>query len=284
MTTLADYDSLVPAWCPGCGNFGILTSLKKAFLELAIEPHQAVIVSGIGQAGKIPHYIKTNVFNGLHGRPLPVAVGVKIANPELIVIAEGGDGDGYGEGGNHFLHTMRRNHDITYFVHNNQIYGLTKGQASPTSDFGMVTGTTPQGASNPIDPVALAVAAGASFVGRGFAGDGEHLTALMKEAITHKGFALVDILQPCVSFNHKNTFGWYRERVYHLNETPGYDPTNRLAAFEKALEWGDRIPIGIIYRKEEATYEAQIPALKSGSLVRKEINPRLVDSLLDSFL
>ncbi|MDO8672943.1 MAG: thiamine pyrophosphate-dependent enzyme, partial [Dehalococcoidia bacterium] len=158
MTTLADYAGLTPAWCPGCGNFGILSSLKKALLELSIEPHQVVLVSGIGQAGKTPHYVKTNVLNVLHGRPLPAAVGVKIANPELIVIAEGGDGDGYGEGGNHFIHTMRRNHDITYFVHDNQVYGLTKGQASPTSDLGFVTSTTLQGASPPINPMALAIA------------------------------------------------------------------------------------------------------------------------------
>lgn len=284
MVTMTDYAGGTPAWCPGCGNFGILNAVKKALVELDIEPYRVLMVSGIGQAGKLPHYTRGNVFNSLHGRTLPVAVGAKISIPELIVIAVSGDGDGYGEGGNHFIHAMRRNHDITYLVHNNQVYGLTKGQASPTSDQGFVTKTTPEGAVTPINPIALAIAAGASFVARAFAGDVEYLASLIKMGIRHKGFSLIDILQPCVTFNHKNTYSWYRERVYKLGEEANYNPGNKTAAFDKAQEWGERIPIGVIYRKELPTFEEQLPALSKGPLVRQRIEPRQVAGLLDEFL
>ena len=283
MVEISDYVGLKPAWCPGCGNFGILKALNKALVELGIEPHRVLLVSGIGQAGKLPHYTKSNVFNALHGRTLPVAIGAKIANPELVVIAVGGDGDGYGEGGNHFIHAARRNHDITYLVHNNQVYGLTKGQASPTSDLSFVTKTTPYGAVSPVNPIALAIVSGASFVARSFAGDIDHLSSLIKEAITHRGFSLIDILQPCVVFNHKNTFQWYRERVYKLEEN-GYNPGDKMAAFEKAQEWGNKIPIGVIYRVEKSTYEEQIPALKRGPLVQRELDPMQTEKLVDEFL
>jgi 2-oxoglutarate ferredoxin oxidoreductase subunit beta len=284
MAKLSDYAGLEPAWCPGCGNFGILRALNRALVELGIEPRQVLLVSGIGQAGKLPHYTRGNVFNSLHGRPVPPAIGAKIANPGLVVIAISGDGDAYGEGGNHFIHAARRNHDITYLVHNNQVYGLTKGQASPTSDPGFVTKTTPYGAVSPVNPIALAIISGASFVGRSFAGDIGHLSDLIKRGITHKGFALIDILQPCISFNHKNTFQWYRERVYKLENEDGYDPGDKKAALEKAQEWGDRIPIGIIYRKELPIYEGQLPALRRGPLVTQEIDPKRVGSLFAEFL
>jgi 2-oxoglutarate/2-oxoacid ferredoxin oxidoreductase subunit beta len=283
MVTINDYAGGKPAWCPGCGDFSILAAVKKALVDLQLEPYKVLMVSGIGQAGKLPHYTKCNVFNGLHGRPVPAAIGAKIANPELTVIAISGDGDGYGEGGNHWIHAMRRNHDITYLVHNNQVYGLTKGQASPTSDQGFVTKTTLEGAPPPVYPIALAIAAGASFIARGFAGDIEHLASLINLGISHKGFALIDILQPCPTFNHKNTFAWYRERVYKLDGT-GYDSSNKLAAFEKAQEWEDRIPIGVIYRKERPIFEEQIPALKSGSLVKQMIDPKRIDGLLNEFV
>jgi 2-oxoglutarate/2-oxoacid ferredoxin oxidoreductase subunit beta len=281
---MADYDGLKPAWCPGCGNFGILDAVKKALVELDLEPHRVLMVSGIGQAGKLPHYTRCNVFNSLHGRPIPPAIGAKIANTELIVIAISGDGDAYGEGGNHFIHAMRRNHNMTYLVHNNQVYALTKGQASPTSDQGFITKTTPYGASSPVKPVALAIVAGASFVGRGFAGDIEHLAGLIKAGIVHKGFALIDILQPCVSYNHENTHSWYRQRVYKLEDEANYDPSNKLTAYSKAQEWGERIPIGVIYRKELPTFEEQLPALKNGALVKQKIEPSQVEKLLDEFL
>jgi 2-oxoglutarate ferredoxin oxidoreductase subunit beta len=278
----ADYAGLKPAWCPGCGNFGILKALNRALIEMEIEPYQVLLVSGIGQAGKLPHYTRGNVFNSLHGRPIPPAIGAKIANSELIVIAISGDGDAYGEGGNHFLHAARRNHDITYLVHNNQVYGLTKGQASPTSDVGFITKTTPYGAASPVNPLALAIVNGASFVSRGFAGDIDHLSNLIKKGIAHRGFALIDILQPCVSFNFKNTFQWYKERVYKLEEEK-YDPRDKKAALEKALEWGDKIPIGVIYKEDLPVYEDQLPALRDGPLVKQKIDPRRVEKLLVEF-
>jgi len=281
---MSDYAGLQPTWCPGCGNFGILKALNKALVELEIEPHRVLLVSGIGQAGKLPHYSRGNVFNSLHGRPVPPAIGAKIANPALVVIAVSGDGDAYGEGGNHFIHAARRNHDITYLVHNNQVYGLTKGQASPTSDVGFITKTTPYGATNPVNPISLAIVSGASFVARGFAGDVEHLSDLIKKGITHRGFALIDILQPCIIFNHKNTFQWYRERVYKLESENGYDSSDKKAALEKALEWGEKIPIGIIYRKELPVYEDQLPALHKGPLVTQEIAPKRAESLLAEFM
>ena len=283
MVIEADYAGLKPAWCPGCGNFGILKALNRALIEMEIEPHQVLLVSGIGQAGKLPHYTRGNVFNSLHGRPIPPAIGAKIANSELIVIAVSGDGDAYGEGGNHFLHAARRNHDITYLIHNNQVYGLTKGQASPTSDVGFVTKTTPYGAVSPVNPIALAVVSGASFVSRGFAGDIDHLANLIKKGITHRGFALIDILQPCISFNHKNTFQWYKERVYKL-EDASYDPSDKKAALEKALEWGERIPIGIIYEANLPVYEDQLPALSKKPLVKHKIDPHRVEKLLAAFM
>lgn len=241
------------AWCPGCGNFGIREAVKRALVELELEPWQTCFVSGIGQAAKAPHYIRCNLFNGLHGRALPVATGVKLANPELVVIAEGGDGDGYAEGGNHFLHALRRNIDITYLVHDNQVYGLTKGQTSPTSDTGMRTRTTPSGSRAPaFHPLALAVALDAGYVARGFSNRVAHLAALIAGAVRHPGFALVEILQPCVSFNRVNTGQWYRERVYELADE--YDPTNRELAFDLAREWGERIPIGLLYRSPRPAY------------------------------
>ena len=282
--TLNDYAGLQPAWCPGCGNFGILSALRMALVDLGIPPHKLLVVSGIGQAGKLPHYMKCNTFNSLHGRPVPVAVGAKIANRELVVIAVGGDGDGYGEGGNHWIHSMRRNHDITYMVHNNQVYALTRGQASPTSGAGFVSKTTPEGAPAPINPLALAVASNTSFIARGFAGDVEHLAGLIKLAVSHKGFSFLDILQPCVTFNHVNTYEWFKKRVYKLDADKNYDPSNKLAAFEKAQEWDERIPLGIIYRKQRPTYEDSILALADLPLVKQSIEPARVEKMMADFL
>ncbi len=277
------YNSNVPiAWCPGCGNFGILQAVKRALVALNLEPRQVLFVSGIGQAPKLPHYTQGNVFNGLHGRSLPAATGAKIANHELTVIAIDGDGGAYGEGVGHLLAAMRRNVDFTYLVHNNQVYGLTKGQASPTSDAGFITKTTPDGSGQPLNPLALALASDISFLARGFAGDVEHLSSLIQAGIRFHGFALIDILQPCVSFNHQNTFAWYKQRVYKV-EDEGYDPTNKAAALVKAQEWGDRIPIGIIYRQERTVFEDQLPQLKAGPLVKQPIDPLKVQPLLEEF-
>ncbi len=266
------------AWCPGCGNFAILKALKSTLSELNYEPHEVVLVSGIGQAAKIPHYLRVNVFNGLHGRSIPVAFAVKSANPRLVVIAESGDGCMYGEGGNHFVHAIRRNPDITVIVHNNQVYGLTKGQASPTSEEGFVSKVQTLGSlSAPFNPLSIAIAQDASFVARGFAGDIEKLKEILKQAITWPGFALVDVLQPCVTFNRVNTYTWYRERAYYLDVQ--YDPEDRVKAFEKSLEWGEKIPLGIFYRHRKPTYQEKFYALVSyPHLLYRE---RAVEEVLD---
>ena len=283
MVTVKDYEATIPiAWCPGCGNFGILQAVRRALVALGLEPHQILFVSGIGQAPKLPHYTHGNVFNGLHGRPLPAATGARLVNHDLTVIGIDGDGGAYGEGVGHLLATMRRNVNITYLAHNNQVYGLTKGQASPTSDLGFVTKTTPLGAGQPLNPMALALASDISFLARGFAGDIEHLSGLIQAGIAHHGFALIDILQPCVSFNHRNTFQWYRERVYKVEEG-GYDPTDKMAAFARALEWGDKIPIGVIYQQERPVYEEQLPQLKKAPLVKQPIDPLKLEALLNEF-
>ncbi len=233
------------AWCPGCGNYPILKALKEALAELDIDPTQLVMVSGIGQAAKIPHYVRAHVFNGLHGRALPPATAIKAANPRLTVIAESGDGDMYGEGGNHFIHCIRRNPNITNIVHDNRVYGLTKGQASPTSPLGFKTPVQVHGVSlEPFNPLAVAIALDASFVARANAQDREQTKELMKRAIAHKGYALLDILQPCVTYNKLNTYQWFKEHTYYLDDS--YDPHDRLVAFQKATET-DRLALGVFY-------------------------------------
>lgn len=282
MPTLEDYRGQKPAWCPGCGNFGILKAFKDAMVELGIEPHQVTVVSGIGQAGKFPHYIKCNTFNGLHGRTLPVATGIKLSNHEMLVIAVAGDGDCYGEGGNHLIHTIRRNINVKLFVHDNQIYGLTKGQASPTSMEGMITKNQPFGVfSEQLNPIVFAIALDCSFVARGFAGDPVHLKGLIKEAMNHRGFTLVDILQPCVIFNKVNTYEWYKQRVYPVE--PEYNPEDKMEAFKKALEWGERIPIGILYRNQRLTLEERIPIIKDEPLVKQPIEFTKVVTTMKEF-
>ncbi len=282
MPTLQDYRGQHPAWCPGCGNFAILKAFKDAMIELNIEPHQFTVVSGIGQGAKLPHYIKCNTFNGLHGRTLPVATGIRLSNHEMRVMAVTGDGDCYGEGGNHLIHAMRRNINVKLFVHNNQIYGLTKGQASPTSMEGMKTKNQPFGVfSEQLNPMALAVALDCSFVARGFSGDSVHLKNLIKEAVNHEGFSLVDILQPCVTFNKINTYEWYSRRVYHIE--PEYNPENRAEAFKRSLEWGDRIPIGIIFRNNRQILEDRIPVIKDEPLVRQSIELSRIEAALKEF-
>lgn len=233
------------AWCPGCGDFSILKALKETLAELDINPKDLVMVSGIGQAAKIPHYLKANVFNGLHGRALPAATAIKACNQDLTVIAESGDGDMYGEGGNHFIHTVRRNPNITNIVHNNMVYGLTKGQASPSSQFGFKTPVQTQGVIlEPFNPLAVAISLDASFVARAFCGDIEKTKEILKKAINHKGYALVDIFQPCVTFNKINTYKWFKDNVYYLEET--YNPCDKVEAFKRSLE-NDKLPLGVFY-------------------------------------
>ena len=252
------------AWCPGCGNYAILKILKMALVELQISPTNLVLVSGIGQAAKAPHYFHTNLFNGLHGRALSPAVAIKAANPTLTVIAESGDGDMYGEGGNHFLHTIRRNPDITNIVHNNMVYGLTKGQASPTSQKGFKTPVQVGGVFlEPFNPLAVAIALDASFVARAFSSDIEQTKEIFKKAITHKGYALVDVFQPCVTFNKINTHQWFKNNTYYLDNS--HDPHNRIKAFEKAIET-EKLPLGVFYINEnKKTFEENINELRGSS-------------------
>jgi 2-oxoglutarate ferredoxin oxidoreductase subunit beta len=237
------------AWCAGCGNFSILAYLKEAMDEMGLDPLQCVVVSGIGQAAKTPQYMSVNMFNGLHGRALPVAQGVKVSNPSLTVIAEGGDGDMYGEGGNHFMAAIRKNSDIINIVHNNMVYGLTKGQASPTSQRGYVTPVQTQGVhAEPFNPMATAISLDASLVIRTFSGNKEHCKKMLKLAIAHKGFVVIDIFQPCVVFNKTNTHKWFKENVYVLEDD--YDPMNKVKAFEKSLE-SEPFPIGVLYKSPQ---------------------------------
>ena len=266
-------------WCPGCGDFAILMAVKQALAGLDLHPHEVLLVSGIGCGSKLPHYLRANGYNSIHGRALPVAQGIKLSNHALNVIAVTGDGDGYGIGQGHFVHAMRRNTDITHIVENNQVYGLTKGQYSPTSERGYISSFSPEGALEfAINPIALALSAGATFIARASAADPKHMNSVLQAAIKHKGYSLVDCLQPCITYNKVNTFDWYRSRTYKLDEEEGYDSGSREHAWKKAQEWGERIPIGVIYEDtERPTYEQQVSALKKGPLVQQELNGRYAD-------
>lgn len=264
-----------PIWCPGCGDFGVFASISKALTELNIEKRNVAIVSGIGCSSAMPHSFSTYGVHSLHGRLLPVASGIKLANSELTVIGTGGDGDGYGIGGGHLLHTARRNLDMTYIVMDNETYGLTTGQTSPTALLGHKTKSTPFGVIEmPINPIAFAISAGATYVARGFSGDPAHLSQLIKGGIEHKGFALIDVFSPCVTFNHDNTFDWFRPRIYKL-ESEGHDPLNHSKAIEKAFEDVNsnyqKIPIGLFYKTNRPTYEDLELALKNGPLVKQQM-------------
>ncbi|MEK7129681.1 MAG: thiamine pyrophosphate-dependent enzyme [Patescibacteria group bacterium] len=274
----------LPTWCPGCGDFGIWMALKQALAQLGIGPDDAAIVYGIGCHGNMYDWMNTYAVEGLHGRALPVAQGVKLANHKLPVIVVSGDGDCLGEGGNHFIHAAKRNPDITVIIHDNQVYGLTTGQASPTAQQGFKTKSTPEGVTDePVNPLTLAITAGATFVARGFAADSPGLTQLFVDAISHKGFAVVDTLQPCVTFDRVHTYAWYRERLYQLKQE-GYRADNRLGALEKALEWGDRIPLGIFYQETRLTSEDREPALTGEPLVSASAGTVQADELLKEFI
>jgi 2-oxoglutarate ferredoxin oxidoreductase subunit beta len=255
-----------PDWCPGCGDFSVLSALQAALFELGLNPHQVVVISGIGCSSNLPGFMNTYGMHTLHGRALAVGVGVKMGNHNLKVICVGGDGDGYGIGGNHFLHTLRRNVDITYIVMDNQIYGLTTGQTSPTSTKGMKTKSTPYGnVENPINPIPLAMIGGATYVARGFSGKQKHLVELMKGAIQHKGFALVDVFSPCVTYNKDNTYQWFNPRVKSLEEQ-GHDPADFHKALEKGYQWGEEIPIGLFWKRTDLpSLEELEPVLQDGN-------------------
>jgi 2-oxoglutarate ferredoxin oxidoreductase subunit beta len=278
------FENQVPVtWCPGCGNHSILATFKEALVDLGLYPNQVLVVSGIGQAAKFPHYMRCNALNGLHGRSLPLATAAKLVNHKLVVIVIGGDGDCYAEGGNHFLHAIRRNPDITLLVHNNQVYGLTRGQASPTCELGFVTRVQTHGViSTPLNPLSLAVSQEASFVARGYAGNGEHLKELIKEAVHNPGFSFIDVLQPCVSFDHRHSYQWYEKRVYLLDER--YDPYDKALAYKTVEEWGEKIPLGVLYKKEKPTFENQQPVLREKTLFEQKPDPSIVTSLVEEFL
>jgi 2-oxoglutarate ferredoxin oxidoreductase subunit beta len=262
-----------PDWCPGCGDFGVLAAVQKALVELQIPKHEVATISGIGCSSNFPGFIDTYGMHTLHGRSLPVASGMKLANHAMTVLVTGGDGDGFGIGAGHFVHTMRRNLDLTYIVMDNQIYGLTTGQTSPTSRIGMKTKSMPFGnVDAPVNPISLALSAGATFVARGFSADQKHLTELIKRGIEHKGFSFIDVFSPCVTYNHDNTFQWFRPRVKKLEDNPAYDHTDFQAAVEKSLLWGDEIPIGLFFERTDvpAAHDAE-PVLKPGPLVHQEI-------------
>lgn len=278
-----DVEGIDIQWCPGCGNFSILKILKQTFAELELKPEAIIIISGIGQAAKTPHYLKANCVHSLHGRALPIATSIKAVNPNLVVIAEGGDGDMYAEGGNHFIHTIRRNPNITNIVHNNMVYGLTKGQASPTSQIGFKTPVQVDGVfEEPFNPIAVAIALDASFVARAFVGDQAKTVEILKKAIQHKGYALVDLFQPCPSFNKINTYQWFKEHIYYLEDS--YDPTNRLEAFKRATE-KDKFPLGILYlNPNKASFEENLNVYRENKepLYKRELSIEKLASLLDA--
>jgi 2-oxoglutarate ferredoxin oxidoreductase subunit beta len=261
-----------PDWCPGCGDFGVLNALKAALAELGLEPHEVLTISGIGCSSNLPGYISTYGMHTLHGRALAVATGAQLANHRLKVIAVGGDGDGFGIGGNHFLHVMRRNVDLAYVVMDNQIYGLTTGQVSPTSRKGMKTKSTPFGSvENPINPIPMAIVCGATYVARGFSGQQKHLIGLIKGAIEHRGFAFVDVFSPCVTYNKDNSHEFFKQRTRKLEEM-GHDPTDRAAAVEKGFLWGDEIPIGLFYKNNDVPCLDELePVLSAGPLALRTL-------------
>jgi 2-oxoglutarate/2-oxoacid ferredoxin oxidoreductase subunit beta len=274
----------LPTWCPGCGDYGIWMSLKEALAKQGIGPEDGLIVYGVGCHGNMYDWMNIYGFSGLHGRTLPVAQGVKLANHKLPVVVVSGDGDGLGEGGNHFIHAAKRNPNLTVILHDNQVYGLTTGQASPTAKPGFVTKSTPEGAvDNPLNPLLMSIAAGATFVARGFAGDTMGLIQLMSEAIAHKGFSIIDVLQPCVTFDKIHTYQWYRQRVYKL-ESEGYVPDNKLKAIEKAMEWGDKIPLGVFYKENKPTSEDHEAALAGEPLIKTPVDTAHLNAVLEEFI
>jgi len=265
-----------PDWCPGCGDFGVLKAVKMAAGKAGVASKDLVVVSGIGCSSNLPGYVHAYGVHSLHGRAVAVASGIKLANTDLKVVITGGDGDGYGIGIGHFIHAMRRNLDLTYVVMDNQIYGLTTGQASPTTMKEMRTKSTPRGnVELPINPIALALVSGATYVARGFSGEPNHMADLIAGGIRHKGFALIDVFSPCVTYNKLNTYPWFKKRVYKLADEASYDPGNARTALEKSFEWGDRIPLGLFYRDAQPTYEDSEPAFRRGPLVHQ---PLAIDS------
>ena len=259
-----------PDWCAGCGDYGVLSSLQNAYAKLGKGNHEHLTVSGIGCSSNLPGYIRTYGMHTLHGRALAVATGAKLANHEMNVVVTGGDGDGYGIGGNHFIHTMRKNIDLLYIVMDNQIYGLTIGQTSPTSLMDMKTKSTPFGnIEAPLNPIAMAIVTGATYVARGFSGNPRQLAELMYNGMQHKGFALIDVFSPCITFNRDNTSDFFKQRVRELED---HDPSDKAAALEEAVKWGDEIPIGLFYQDtSRPSLDEMEPVLENGPMAHQPL-------------
>lgn len=276
--------SYKPTWCPGCGNHGIWIAMRQALAELNLKNENVLIVYGIGCSGNGVNFTKTYAWHSLHGRAVPTAVGAKLANKDLKVIVMAGDGDSYGEGLGHFIHAIRGNADITYVVHDNKVYGLTTGQAAPSSEKGYKAKSTPEGIiEEAVNPVALALANDGSFIARGFSGNANHLKEIFKAAIQHEGFSFVDVFQPCVTFNKINTFKWFFDRLYNLDESKTYDRYNREKALQQALVWGDKIPYGIFYESARPTYGSHLTQLQGKALVKRNMSVRKLDKLVQEF-
>jgi 2-oxoglutarate/2-oxoacid ferredoxin oxidoreductase subunit beta len=274
MPSVKDYRvDIKPNWCPGCGDFSVLASIQKAAVNLGIEPENFVLQSGIGCSGRISGYLNVYGMHSMHGRSLAVAQGVKLANKDLTVVCAGGDGDGFGIGLNHFVHAARRNVDITYIVMDNQIYGLTKGQMSPTSPKGFITKSTPEGnPETPISPIQVALSANASFIAQGFSGNLKQVTSIIEQGIRHKGFAFINIFSPCVTFNKIFTYDWFKQNLQDVSEFENYDSQNRSQAFEKVEETGGFLT-GVIYQNERKEFVDSLPA-NSGkeSLTKQDLS------------
>lgn len=285
MSNQSDFKSpCQPTWCPGCGDFGIWMAVKQAVVAKGWKPSDFVMVYGIGCHGHMINFLRSYAIETLHGRPIPVAEGIHLANHNLPVIVVAGDGDTFGEGTNHLVHAARRNVNITMILHDNQVYGLTTGQTAPTAKKGFKTKSTPAGViEEPIYPLSIALAAGATFVARGFAGDMAFTTDLITRGLNHRGFAFIDIFQPCVTFNHMNTYQWFREHTYRL--PPDYTPDNRSIAYQKAMEWDDKIPLGVFYQEEKPTYEDQVESLKDQPLIASPLlDAKVLEGLFDEFV
>ncbi|ALS21718.1 MULTISPECIES: 2-oxoacid:ferredoxin oxidoreductase subunit beta [Paenibacillus] len=273
MATLKDFrNNIKPNWCPGCGDFSVQAAIQRAAANVGLEPEQLAVVSGIGCSGRISGYINAYGFHGVHGRSLPIAQGLKMANRELTVIAAGGDGDGFAIGMGHTVHAIRRNINITYIVMDNQIYGLTKGQTSPRSAEGFKTKSTPSGSiESALSPLEVALAAGATFVGQSFSSNLKQLTTLIEEGIKHEGFSFINVFSPCVTFNKVNTYEWFKEHIVDLEETPDYDPSNRIAAMTKIMETNSLVT-GLIYQdKTKKSYENLVAGFKPEGLAKQDL-------------
>jgi len=282
MSEIKDFNRGKITWCLGCADYALLNAVKRAFVELKLEPHQIAFTSGIGCSSKISYWTTSYGFSGSHGRGIPLTIGAKLANRNLVVFSAGGDGDIYGEGVNHFIHAARKNHDITLIVHNNQVYGLTTGQKTSTSEKGFITITSPDGVKEePLNPLLLALSSGATFIARSFAGDMMHTTKMIAEGIKHKGFAYIDIFQPCVTYNYLNTYDYWKEKCYDLQKTK-HNIRDKGEAFKSMMEWGKKIPVGIFYKEERQTFEEFYPQTKV-PLYKHDISNVNVDKLLDEF-